>query len=358
MNANGIEPLATPSKTQILSERLLTMARELGPDAQLPTFRELCHSFKVSKATLDHALRELEERGAILRRHGSGIYVAATVGRKTIGVVLGTNIFNVGFSPFWMLLLQAARTQLRARRYRFHAYLDFPQGEDLLAAHEQLEADLKARRLDGMLLIAAPDAEARRWLAQWNLPMVAVPTSHDASAWSVTLEPMLAAGVRELSRAGCRSIANLSLVDSGEFAAALAQAGLEFRPDRLWTAKGAGTKSGWKGFEDYGYRTVRECWNSVSPRVDGLVITDDVMARGALMALREAGVAVGRDLRIVVGANKGSLLLEPYARDLILFEYDPEELLAAAIAMLETLMSGGRPPVNPVRLAAVRRGAG
>jgi DNA-binding LacI/PurR family transcriptional regulator len=344
MNRVAIAPLVAPTKTEVLSGRLLDLARQTGPDAKLPTFRELCRSFRVSKATLDHALRELEQRRVIVRRHGSGIYVSAALGRKTIAVVLGTNIFTVGFSPFWLLLLQAARSQLQARGYRFHAYLDFPQGEDLLAAHQQLEDDLAAGRLDGLLAIAPSSADEVRWLQQWRVPLVVLPTPMEPAAWCAGLAPMVQAAVAELAGVGCRRLALLAIEDRGRFAEALEEAGLEFRSERLWTPGGAGYKGGWQGFEEFGYRTLQERWNAHAPPADGLVIADDVMARGALMALREAGTAVGRELRIAVGANKGSPLLQPYEKGLILLEYDPGELLAAAIGMLESLMNGGQPP--------------
>ena len=351
MEKIAIAPIVQPTKTEVLSRKLRELAQQLGPDAQLPTFRDLCRSFRVSKATLDHAFRDLEQRQVIVRRHGSGTYVSPTLGQKTVGVVLGTNIYAEGFSPFWALLLQAARTQLQTRRYRFHCYLDLPQGANLLAAHQQLEDDLAARRLDGLVAIASISADEVNWLQKWKVPLVVVPSRRDLDVWCATLDSMVAPGVAELAEAGCRAVALLALEDSGLFAESIGRAGLEFRPDRLWTPTGAGYRGGWQGFEEFGYRTIQERWRSGSRLVDGLVIADDVMARGALMALREAGVAVGRDVKIAVGANKGSPLLHPYEQDMILLEYDPDELLSAATGMLETLMNGGHPPRRQVMIA-------
>lgn len=359
MPARNNQSRAQSSRTERLAEQLHDRAASLKPGDKLPTFRELCLSYGVSKATLDHALRELENRGQIERRQGSGIYVARTFGQKTVGVVLGTNIMRGGFSPFWGLLLQASRNQLMSRRYRFHSYLDFPQGNEFFAAHVQLENDLKAGRLDGLLAIAETTSEGVRWLSKWGVPVVTVPTPRTQQAWNVTLKPMTDLAVAELARIGCRHIALLSITDAAIFSHALQQAALECSRELLWTPRDSGQTEGWRNFEEYGYLTAAHCWRRAAHRIDGLVITDDTMARGAMMALYKLGVDIGRDVNIAVGVNKGSPVLAPYDSDLILLEYDPDEVLASAVDMLDTLMNGALPPVNPIHIAPhVRRPGG
>jgi GntR family transcriptional regulator len=56
---------------------LLAVLEELGEGAALPTERELCERFEVSRATVRQAVGELVLEGRLSRRQGSGTYVAA-----------------------------------------------------------------------------------------------------------------------------------------------------------------------------------------------------------------------------------------------------------------------------------------
>ena len=55
---------------------LLAVIAELGEGAVLPTERELCERFEVSRATVRQAVGELVLEGKLSRRQGSGTYVA------------------------------------------------------------------------------------------------------------------------------------------------------------------------------------------------------------------------------------------------------------------------------------------
>ncbi len=68
---------ALPAYLQIeeeLAERI--DAGELTPGARLPTERELSEQMAVSRMTVRQALARLEQRGLIIRRQGSGTFVA------------------------------------------------------------------------------------------------------------------------------------------------------------------------------------------------------------------------------------------------------------------------------------------
>ncbi len=52
------------------------VASELGPGERVPSERALMTRFRVSRATVRHAIDALERDGVLERRHGSGTYVA------------------------------------------------------------------------------------------------------------------------------------------------------------------------------------------------------------------------------------------------------------------------------------------
>lgn len=59
-----------------LRDRLADLATELGPDAAIPSERELMTTFGVSRATVRRAIESLIVDGMLQRVHGKGTYVA------------------------------------------------------------------------------------------------------------------------------------------------------------------------------------------------------------------------------------------------------------------------------------------
>ena len=82
--------------------------------------------------------------------------------------------------------------------------------------------------------------------------------------------------------------------------------------------------------------------------LDGVVINDDMMTRGALVAAKKLGLTIGSDLKIATHANKGSSALSEQESALTLMELDPNDFVEAMFGMLERLMAGGELSANPV----------
>jgi GntR family transcriptional regulator len=64
------------SKQALVRDEILGMLDELGVGDALPSERRLAQELKVSRPTLRAAIDELVREGLLLRRHGSGTYVA------------------------------------------------------------------------------------------------------------------------------------------------------------------------------------------------------------------------------------------------------------------------------------------
>ncbi|MGA8112550.1 MAG: FCD domain-containing protein [Actinocatenispora sp.] len=66
-----------------LTERVLSLIREreLGAGQRLPSARALAERFAVATPTVREALRRLQATGAVELRHGSGVYVSASLDR-------------------------------------------------------------------------------------------------------------------------------------------------------------------------------------------------------------------------------------------------------------------------------------
>lgn len=338
-----LEPIEIPTKRQLLTDRLLTLAKQLGPAAQLPSFREMRRLFDVSTTTLDNALQDLEQRRVVTRHHGKGIYVSPALGQRTVAVVLGADVFAEPFSPYWRLLLHAAREQLNRAGRRFHAYLDLPCGSEAFAAHDQLKEDLAMHRLDGILLIASRNVEEEESLRSSGLPVVVLPARPQAT-WTVSPAPIHMDGLRALARQGCRRIASMGYCQhvKSESCDLLRELGLPCGDDLFWIPWHDGVP--FTTFEEFAHRTVTREWAPGKTPPDGLLIYDDTITRAALSALEPRGIKVGHDLQIATSANRGSPVLAPFESVLTLLEQDPEALARAALAMLDVFMAGHVPP--------------
>jgi GntR family transcriptional regulator len=73
-NNGRVGPVAT--KQSLVRDELLGMLDELRVGDSIPSERRLAASLGVSRPTLRHAIDELVREGLLVRRHGSGTYVA------------------------------------------------------------------------------------------------------------------------------------------------------------------------------------------------------------------------------------------------------------------------------------------
>lgn len=348
------------SKVEYAGKALNEMALALGPGGKLPTVRELRRSLGVAHTTLSDALWDLEARGVVDRKHGSGIYVSPRIHQKTIGLVFGFDIFSRNVSPFYRLLFQTAQSEIGQRKGKFRFYLDFPHGEGALAAADLVE-DIQNGRIHGLIGVGLLDETLHR-LKQQSIPLVILSSGHGRrSVYEVGCDwnEMIRAGVTELSRAGGRRIGLMMSrglrCDSkgGEIAAQdvfrgmLEQAGCPFLPSLYFEYPAVPmTRPNDLPLDhlEWSRRTVLQFFRKnqdVQLRPDGLLILDDRFAYGTLLTLDELKIRVGNDLKIASQSSRG---MPPFAgRELILLELEPNLIAQALLTTLRALMEGGQP---------------
>src|SRR3569833_2194048 len=66
----------TEPKYYVVKRHLLGLLPDFSPGVPLPTERELAAALSTSRTTVRQALTELVTEGRLVRRHGSGTYVA------------------------------------------------------------------------------------------------------------------------------------------------------------------------------------------------------------------------------------------------------------------------------------------
>ena len=90
----------------------LIQTKGLAPGSRLPAERELCEQHQASSKTVKFALRELELRGIIVRRKGSGTFVAEPVAGNNLVAVL---IPGIGVYGYWVHFIAEVERELAAR---------------------------------------------------------------------------------------------------------------------------------------------------------------------------------------------------------------------------------------------------
>jgi DNA-binding LacI/PurR family transcriptional regulator len=343
------EVFGNPTKLQRACEQLSIMVRQKEPGAKLPTGMELCRMLGVGLNTLHEALGELENHHLIERRHGVGIFVAPRR-EKTIALICDPTILqSADISPFWQMLIERcqARAALVDETLEFH-FTGFQNKSDA-PFNQSLTRDFQQHRIDGAIGIGL-EFDVMKWIEQHKVPYVA----YAGYGLHIDTPSLIELGVQELHKRKCRRIGfwvpatpKRPVIPVEEklevIAASLKRHGLDIYPDLIWHGLQHQSTQIQKSHQEQGFCAAMETFSK--PRTewpDGLLITDDMMAHGALIAMENLKPDIRARIPIATHSNKGSTVLHG-RKNLILLETDLAEIVNAIFETLEKLMLGKTP---------------
>ena len=330
----------------VISE-LTRLAREYGPGMKLPTAQQLSAKLGVTLTTLDRALAKLETKGTITRRQGSGIYVSSHLMEKRVGLVLGRNIFQAGSSAFYLLLLQHCEKRAEAGNEQFSFFLSpYKQNEEFETGsfNPELADAIKHGKLDGLIVCELSNSDYEEWIADQGIPAVALAPSNTFPTIGIDTNNLIDQSVAALAERGCKTIGLLGILTRHLklFVKAAHKHNLKII-DQAVIHPNDESDPPYNTHEPLGREWMRRCIERCGSKKhlpDALLITDDILARGACLHLKEQGIRPGKDIHIASHANKGSLILEYWQDNLILAEVDPAEFVEQLFTNLEALMIG------------------
>ena len=362
MNSTLLQPISSPTrrKQPAVIKALTGLAQKLGPGAKLPTARELSKALGVTGATLTRCLEQLEGRGVLRCLQGSGIYVESGVMQKRIALVFGEKFFSPDSSNFGSLLLNQCALRASERNEKFSFFLDAPAFRGVtdggkVPAHQDLADALKQGKIDGIILVSRSSVEQEIWLRSHGIPVVrtdsrrnSLPESNDVVYFNY--EKLIHLGVARLAATGCKTVGLIgALREHGDlFRQALVTCGLQ-SSDRwiLCPSTDASCASNVRG--RVGSEAAQQLLAGSNVMAgglarpdfpDGLLITDDIMALGALDFLASRGIDIGGRLKVVSHANKGSSVLVRWESKIFRLQLDPEEMACSLLGRLDSLMDG------------------
>lgn len=337
------QPRSRPKREEVVL-RLEEIASELRDGMKLPTVVELKAELGVSLGTLNSALGELQDRGVLYRVHGSGIFAAPSKA-PTVALICDPTFFRGHeHSPFWDALIEAAQTRADKGRERLELHFSrLPWNhsrEGLLPSrlwlNEGLAREIESGRVGGVLAVGL-GVEAVRWIQELQVPVVAFACG---ARWTVLTDgrQTVQLGVQNLLEQGCERIAICTRED--DTSPALVD-DLKRESSRLESLELAFVDEAIAGAARRGRELAERVFGrESSKRPDGLVFTNDEIARGALDALRELGVRIGVDVQIATHANRGTPVLEPYLGEVTRLEFDASEIVDTMFCALEAALEG------------------
>lgn len=363
-------PLKPDTRAQALYTELRALAYEKGPEAKLPTVREILRQYGTSQATINDALAELESHHIVYRRQGSGIFVSPTIHRKHFSIILDASFFELpNISPFWHILWGHVFKQAQLRSMAgnsFDVHMALPWQDQPTGHLPSLKPLLHAGHVTAILHIGLQNPTLE-WLDQQGVPAIGFASDHQMV--ETDRDQQIRLSVEALAARGCRTIGFWSVVsqyrllpnnrpNSAAFTSALHEHGLPVDERQIKTNAhllhpvGESYTQEQETHQQQGYRTAYEVFDDPAhPRPDGIVINDDMMTSGALSALHRLGVRPGQDVLIASHANVGSPMLFGYQDQLLLVEVDPAEIVDALFDLLDRALAGQPLPPAPVRVA-------
>jgi DNA-binding LacI/PurR family transcriptional regulator len=268
------------------------------PGTQLPGTRELAVDWQTSIFTVHTALRALAKEGWIDRRPNAGTYIADPRQRfLCAGIYHASDIGSVKSSAFTRYLHFALMERLEKLNKSTEVFNDTRPEESQGRLFGPL-ADALAQKRIQCLIAPCINSEDAASLAKLTQPVAFVSNPFSKSRIDFNREMFLRESARRLAAQGCRSVGILSNIrlplDQDD-------AYLDFYPSlrRIIEKEGLTMRDEWIrrpidpqfDLAGFGYREMKALWE-LPERPDGLIITTDSVAEGAVIAILELGIGV------------------------------------------------------------------
>ena len=363
------------SKRNWLKKELESLIAAGRGGDRLPTYSEMIRRYDVGQATIDYVIQDLAVEGKIERRPGVGLFITALAKQRSVGVIFDWDPFHSGEGIFQRLLIEKCRERILAYGQHYSFYLRMShRGVEPVSEPPDLVQDIKAGRLEGVIVLGGGGGRLDRMLEEAQMPCVRYASfSSRKDRVGIDCRNLIEQGVSALAYSGSRRIGLVSCCgsvrgiepgfreDLDAFSEALKRFGLEEIPGAVVErrlGKGSFSSPGGESQSDAGYLMARELFEGGEAGrlgLDGLVVMDDFQAQGVLIALEKLGLRVPHDVRMATYASSEGSPLKYQSENLILLEVGADVVVAALFLMLERWMLQGIRPSEAHRVPVTLR---
>ena len=298
--------------------REMILSHKLAPGSKLPSTHELARSWNTHSATVHAALQPLVRDGLITRSHHAGTFVRQREEKLTCVGVFARVAINE--SQYVQSLHRALKEELRLAGIEMDMWLD-PRPEEEFA--EPWLPFLKAveNREFQAVIVTETNLMYLRWQSKLRAPTVIHGGENFLNQVNYDMKQFAKISLQALADQGCRSVGMIIPLStrtsdgrpsSGffeHFIDVSRDLGLTIKDPWMRVAAHEGAMRG-RSFEGYGYEEFLKLW-SQPERPEGLIVADDVTARGVILALQQQHVRVPEDLKLVLHKNENIDLLCP-----------------------------------------------
>jgi len=328
---------------------------------EMPTKKELSVRYGVNVGTVDKALQELELSGLIKKRAGIGTMALpqSEANEGSFGIFLSIDLFgDRRIGEFNFKLFNHVQEALLAKGRGFRHYIDMRPDAMRGKPLPQLIEDIERKRISSLIVARFDWRYDLPWLGELQVPAVSLNCDF---GWGAPATDMKSAGfeaARKLLAKGCKNIQLLSVIP--EEWSSSKETVLTNRPLRAGMAnalmpEGIPAPEPWLTQESYppavrdmkypfddvlkGYELCKALFKAARP--DGLVVYTDIMAIGAVKAMRELGLEPGRDVYCVIVGNEGVSF--PETEGLPRVDMPVSEIASALISLADSAVAGEEP---------------
>jgi DNA-binding LacI/PurR family transcriptional regulator len=304
--------ITKPKHTEISTQLEADIASgKFAAGMRLPSEVQLVKHFTVSRPTIGRALRDLEAKGLIERRAGSGTYVRSTTAQGTPSRIFGLLVPGLGTTEIFQIICGEIASLARVKNYGLLWGGSTNPNEDKDASLEHAEELCKqfiARKISGVFFAPAEltpgQEQANRRLAEslreagiavvlMDRDLMDFPKRSDFDL--VCLDNMAGGYMvaEHLIKLGCRKLffvarpLSAATVDARIAGVREALARNKIEPDPGWIRTG----------DPADVKFVRSL--TAGKQADALICANDFTAAVLMRSLQSQGVQVPREIRVV-----------------------------------------------------------
>lgn len=309
------------------------------PGSRLPSEQDLARQFKVAHTTIRKAKAGLAKQGAIVSVNRRGTYVTEDALAYRVAVLWRGGVLTNNFGYGYRIALDRLESR-QSTGMRFQHIAASPEALTNSVVAEGLVERVVSMQSSAVVLTADMQELEDRLVAR-SIPIVVLSYAEHPSVPCVHMDTaaMCRMGLSHFEQSGCDRVA---MIGPEEGAPAYARVHRERGWPMPWLATMPWSKLPTrKDAESFGYQSFKRVWAKAGERPVGLLVLDDIMLNGVLLAMAEEGVRSGRDLQLASHYNRDSdtFIAQSFTR----LEIDPDKYADGIESLLTTQLAGQKP---------------